>query len=152
MVEIESRRVRGSMADRGASRRLDLGIDRIRVRRPDMDWLQTQFGRRVTIVGDAAHCMPPHRGQGLSNALRDSATLVEELAAVENGEKTSTDVVEAYEKEMKERILREIPTSVRTAQLGHDWRQLMETPAIKMGMNRYKEDRAPKREEVELAA
>jgi 2-polyprenyl-6-methoxyphenol hydroxylase-like FAD-dependent oxidoreductase len=80
---------------------LDLDIDRIRVRRPDMDWSQTEFGRRVTIVGDAAHCMPPHRGQGLSNALHDSATLVEELVAVENGEKTLGDVVEAYEKQMK---------------------------------------------------
>jgi 2-polyprenyl-6-methoxyphenol hydroxylase-like FAD-dependent oxidoreductase len=81
---------------------LDLGIDRIRVRRLDMDWSQTEFGRRVTIVGDAAHCMPPHRGQGLNNALHDSATLVEVLVAVENGEKILRDVVEAYEKEMKE--------------------------------------------------
>ena len=52
-----------------------------------MDWSQTAFGRRVTIVGDAAHCMPPHRGQGLNNALQDSATLVEELVAVQKGEK-----------------------------------------------------------------
>jgi 2-polyprenyl-6-methoxyphenol hydroxylase-like FAD-dependent oxidoreductase len=116
-----------------------------------MDWSQTEFGRRVTIVGDAAHCMPPHRGQGLNNALQDSATLVEELSAVKNGEKTLADAVEAYEKEMKERSLQEIPISVRTALLGHDWKQLMETPAIKMGMNRYKETLASKSDEVELA-
>jgi 2-polyprenyl-6-methoxyphenol hydroxylase-like FAD-dependent oxidoreductase len=130
---------------------INLGIDRIRVWVPDMDWSQTVFGRRVTIVGDAAHCMPPHRGQGLNNALQDSATLVEELVAVKDGKKTLADAVEAYEKEMKERSLVEIPISVRTARLGHDWRQLMETPAIKMGMNRYKADRTSKSEEVELA-
>ena len=130
---------------------MNLGIDRICVWEPDMDRSQTAFGRRVTIVGDAAHCMPPHRGQGLNNALQDSATLVEELVAVKDGEKTLADAVEAYEKEMKERSLVEIPISVRTARLGHDWRQLMETPAVKMGMNRYKADRISKSEEVELA-
>ena len=131
---------------------LNVPIDRITAWSPDMDWSQTEFGPRGTIVGDAAHCMPPHRGQGLNNALQDSATLVEELVAVKNGEKSLAEAVDAYEREMKERSLREIPILVRTAQLGHDWGSLMDTPAMKMGMNRYKEDRASKGEEVELAA
>ena len=130
---------------------LNLDIDRICVWQPDMDWSQSIFGYRVIIAGDAAHCMPPHHGQGLNNALQDSASIVEELVAVKIGKKVLADAVDAYEKEMRERSLAEIPISVRTAQLNHNWERLMETPSVRMGMNRYKEDRASKNEEVELA-
>lgn len=131
---------------------LNLGVDRITVWRPTMDWSKTEFGGRATLAGDSAHCMPPHRGQGLNNALQDAATLVDKLAAVKNGEKNLTEAVEGYEKEMKQRSLQEIPISVRTAQMAHDWELLMDTPAIKLGMNKYKEERASKHEGLELAA
>jgi 2-polyprenyl-6-methoxyphenol hydroxylase-like FAD-dependent oxidoreductase len=90
-------------------------LDRTTVWRPTVDW-SGKFGHSVTIAGDAAHAMPPHRGQGLNNALQDAAVLVDELKAVKAGNKTLSDAINAFEKDMKERTLQEIPISI--AQVG----------------------------------
>ena len=88
-----------------------VALDRTTVWRPTVDW-SSKFGHHVTIAGDAAHAMPPHRGQGLNNALQDAAVLVDELKAVKSGNKSLSDAIAAFEKDMKERTLQEIPISI----------------------------------------
>ena len=130
---------------------LPLVVDRTTVWRPTMDWYGTELGGKVTLAGDAAHTMPPHRGQGLNNALQDAATLVEELRAVKNGEKSLRDAIAAYEKDMKERTLLEIPVSIAQAQMVHNFDTLMSAPFFKHGMNKYREDMEAKGQAVDVA-
>jgi 2-polyprenyl-6-methoxyphenol hydroxylase-like FAD-dependent oxidoreductase len=130
---------------------LKFGIDRVNVWRPSMDWSKNELGGIVTIAGDAAHCIPPHRGQGLNNAIEDAATLVNELSAVAKGEKSLAIAVEMYEKEMKERTLEEIPISIKQAYLVHNFDTLLEAPFFKLGMHKYREDLAAKNVTVEVA-
>ena len=130
---------------------LPIMVDRTTVWRPTMDWSKGKFGRRVTLAGDAAHPMPPHRGQGLNNALQDASTLVDELTAVHRSGKSLNDAVAAYEKDMKERTLVELPISIAQAQMVHNFDTLMNAPFFKHGMNKYREMRETSGEEVEVA-
>lgn len=130
---------------------LPIVVDRTTVWRPTMDWSTAELGTRVTIAGDAAHTMPPHRGQGLNNALEDAAMLVDELAAFKRGKKSLKDAIAAYEKEMKERTLLEIPISIAQAQMVHNFDTLMSAPFFKHGMNKYREDMEAKGQTIEIA-
>ncbi|WP_327064915.1 FAD-dependent monooxygenase [Kitasatospora sp. NBC_01250] len=56
--------------------------------------------RRVTLLGDAIHVMPPSGGQGANTAFRDAALLCRSLAAVHRGEAELRAAVEAYELQM----------------------------------------------------
>ncbi|WP_033330810.1 FAD-dependent oxidoreductase [Streptomyces novaecaesareae] len=58
--------------------------------------------RRVTLLGDAIHVMPPSGGQGANTALRDAALLASTLAAVQRGETELPTAVERYEQRMLE--------------------------------------------------
>lgn len=130
---------------------LPILLDRTTVWRPTMDWSEAQLGGRVTLAGDAAHAMPPHRGQGLNNALEDAAKLADELKAVARGEKSLKDGITAYEREMKARTLVEIPISIAQATMVHNFDTLMDAPFFKHGMNKYREDIKAKGHEVEVA-
>jgi 2-polyprenyl-6-methoxyphenol hydroxylase-like FAD-dependent oxidoreductase len=120
---------------------LTFGIDRTTIFTPSMSWSDA-FGTRVTLAGDAAHAMPAHRGQGLNNALEDSASLVSELTAAKDGKKSLEEAVKAYEEDMRTRALKEIPISVMQARMVHSWEDLMNAPMFKIGMNKLKEDNA----------
>ena len=130
---------------------LKLQVDRITAWRPTMDWSGACNGQ-ATLAGDAAHTMPPHRAQGLNNALEDAATLVDELAAVKAGTKTIPEALRAYEVKMKERVLQEIPISIKTALFGHNFDKLMQTPAFINGMDKYRKIQEEKGQGPELAA
>ena len=58
--------------------------------------------RRVTLLGDAIHCMPPTGGQGANSAMGDAMELAEQLA---NGEMDDSgwtrDVIRGYEDGMR---------------------------------------------------
>lgn len=125
-------------------------VDRTTVWRPTVDW-SGKFSHRVTIAGDAAHPMPPHRGQGLNNALQDAAVLADELKAVKADRKSLSDAVTAFEKDMKQRTLEEIPISIAQAQMVHSFDTLMNAPFFKHGMQKYREDQEAKGQGVEGA-
>lgn len=119
---------------------LPVVVDRTTVWKPSADWGSSEFAGKVTLAGDAAHPMPPHRGQGLNNALQDAAVLVDELIAISKDEKTLVRGVNAYEQDMKERSLQEIPISIMQARMVHSFDTLMEAPFFKHGMNKYQEE------------
>ncbi|RAL58778.1 hypothetical protein DID88_009192 [Monilinia fructigena] len=63
---------------------------------------------RVTLAGDAAHAMPPHRGQGLNNAIQDAANYIEAIKKINEGTSTAAEAISAYDAEVFERGKREI--------------------------------------------
>lgn len=54
----------------------------------------------ITLLGDAIHSMTPARGTGANVALRDASLLCSNLIAVQSGEQTLLQAVEAYESQM----------------------------------------------------
>ena len=124
---------------------LSFGIDRTTVWDPSVGWSDSDLYGRVTLAGDSAHAMPPHRGQGLNNGLNDAAVLVEQLAAVKQGKKSLKEAVEAYEEDMRERTVKEIPISIAQARMVHSWETLMSAPFIKLGMHKQAEAEALER-------
>ncbi len=52
----------------------------------------------ITLIGDAAHLMPPFAGQGVNTGLRDALVLVTTLTS--GPYSTLTDAIDAYEQQM----------------------------------------------------
>ncbi|MFI9325784.1 FAD-dependent oxidoreductase [Kitasatospora aureofaciens] len=69
----------------------------VRCAKPVPHWGGT---RRVTLLGDAIHPMPPSGGQGANTALRDAALLSRSLAAVQRDEAELPAAVAQYELRM----------------------------------------------------
>jgi len=63
--------------------------------------------------------MTPFRGQGLNNALQDSAAFCDALKSVISGEKSLKVAVDEYDKEVYERGVREIQISLKQAYATH---------------------------------
>ncbi|MEU4218914.1 NAD(P)/FAD-dependent oxidoreductase [Actinoplanes sp. NPDC026623] len=70
---------------------------------------------RITLLGDAAHLMPPQRGLGGNSALEDARVLTGALAA--GG--PIVDAVAAFEREMLGRARRAVEQSEESAQMFH---------------------------------
>jgi 2-polyprenyl-6-methoxyphenol hydroxylase-like FAD-dependent oxidoreductase len=118
---------------------ITFSTDRCTIWTPSSSWSGSLFAGVVTIAGDAAHPMAPHRGQGLNNALQDATHLVEQMQAVAAGNKTLTDAVQAYEDEMRPRAVEEIPISLKQAQMVHNFDTLMQSPMVKLGLHKARE-------------
>lgn len=89
----------------------------------------------VTLAGDAAHSMLPHRRQGLNNAIMDSAGLLHAITKVVRGEQGLEDAIGAYEDEMRPRGAQEVELTYQQmlAASARDWK---DTPMYKIGLDR----------------
>jgi 2-polyprenyl-6-methoxyphenol hydroxylase-like FAD-dependent oxidoreductase len=59
---------------------------------------------RVTLAGDAAHAMLPTLGMGANLALRDAASLLDELDAAARGETSLVQGIGTYEQQMRDYV------------------------------------------------
>ncbi|KAF7511915.1 hypothetical protein GJ744_003148 [Endocarpon pusillum] len=102
-------------------------------------WMPKDWDNRdgtITLAGDAAHPMLPHRGQGLNHALQDAALLVQAMESVHNGKKSLAEAIGEYETEMRPRACQEVQLTLEQAHASHDWELLMQSPIFKLGVNK----------------
>jgi 2-polyprenyl-6-methoxyphenol hydroxylase-like FAD-dependent oxidoreductase len=96
-------------------------------------------GGKMTLCGDAAHPMTPHRGQGLNNALQDAANFVAAMHKIYGSPEQTQGLkqaVDEYDAEVLERGMLEMNISLKQSLFIHDWETLMQSPMVKMGMHR----------------
>jgi 2-polyprenyl-6-methoxyphenol hydroxylase-like FAD-dependent oxidoreductase len=91
---------------------------------------------KMTLCGDAAHPMTPHRGQGLNNALQDAANFVAAMQKVYGSSEGQAlkHAVDEYDAEVLERGVLEMGISLKQTLFIHDWDTLMQSPMVKMGL------------------
>lgn len=80
--------------------------------------------RRVVLVGDAAHAMPPFMAQGANQGFEDAAVIVTFIAQLiqENGLNNESEIIDIFEK--YERIRRSFAGKVQEATMNsHQWTQ-----------------------------
>ncbi|XXG99820.1 hypothetical protein Hte_006161 [Hypoxylon texense] len=97
---------------------------------PEHEW--DNHGGLVTLVGDAAHPMTYHRGQGLNHSIADVFKLVELLASPE--QRTQAELISAYETEMRARGGEEVRLSEMNSLMLHNWAKVEQSPLIKRGV------------------
>lgn len=104
-------------------------------------WNSRSFAGSITLAGDAAHAMLPHRGQGLNHALEDAARLVAALRVVFKDQTQSLrEAVGKYEVEMVARGGGEVETTAWAAEAAHDWEKMMGSPMFRHGANKVREE------------
>lgn len=102
-------------------------------------WNKHCWSGAVTLAGDAAHAMLPHRGQGLNHALEDAAKLIAALTAVFRHKSTNVqEAIAGYEEEMVSRGGGEVETTAKAAWAAHDWSVLMQSPMFKHGAHKVR--------------
>ena len=92
-------------------------------------------GGRVTLSGDAAHPMPPYRGQGLNNAIQDSYNLLEAIERIETGG-AQAEIVQQCSDEIAKRGAAETILSRETGLASADWERLTQSPLFRHSLNR----------------
>ncbi|KAK6435283.1 hypothetical protein LTR95_008529 [Oleoguttula sp. CCFEE 5521] len=93
------------------------------------------YDGRTTLVGDAAHAMTFHRGQGLNNCIRDAREVVTRMVRHVDGEISLSDAVAEYESEMLDRGAAEVRTSMEQSLKCHNWETFQDSPVMKIGGN-----------------
>ena len=106
---------------------------------PIGDFTWNNHGGKVTLAGDAAHSMLPHRGQGLNNAIMDAAGLVEVVEKVTAGAQELSEAVKAYEEEMRPRGAKEVELSFQAMQ-ANSTKNITKSPLYKFVLHRYTEE------------
>ena len=90
---------------------------------------------RITLAGDAAHPMPPYRGQGLNNAIQDSYNLLEAIRKVEAGG-DRTEIIQECSNEIAKRGAAETVLSRDTGLASADWERLKQSPLFRHSLGR----------------
>ena len=72
---------------------------------------------RMSLAGDAAHAMLPHRGQGLNNAMQDADELIEAITKVVFENAALDSAIAEYEGAMIPRGAKEVELSLQTAHM-----------------------------------
>lgn len=98
-------------------------------------------GGRVTLVGDAAHPMTPHRGQGLNHAICDVGNLVDALIKLKTPDTeketlTLEGLIKDYDEEVVKRGADEVVTSKVNAEMMLSWDLIMQSPIMKGGLGK----------------
>ncbi|KAH6123433.1 hypothetical protein HBI69_052420 [Parastagonospora nodorum] len=93
---------------------------------------------RLTLVGDAAHPMPPYRGQGLNHCIADIFELVGNIKKAASGESTWDATISAYEAEMIPRGAEEVKCSIENGIMLHDWEKVKQSPVFTAGFKPMK--------------
>lgn len=102
----------------------------------------TQKGR-ITLAGDAAHPMPPHRGQGLNHAIQDVYNLVRVLTTPASSEDCSESEqmqlakdIQEYSDEAVSRGAAEIRLSIQNAFMALNWKTFEQSPMMKHALDK----------------
>ena len=99
---------------------------------------QEGYNGRVTLLGDAAHAMSFHRGQGMNHGIADACKLLEVLRGVKEGNRSQKEAVLDYETEMIKRAGEEVRISMMNTEMMHDWDRLKESPFMQRGGDKHK--------------
>lgn len=127
----------------------------------------------MTLVGDAAHPMPPcesdilihfknlrltlispqtDRGQGLNHCICDVSYLLSALSSILSNQSTFSAAISAYDEEVVPRGGEEVKCSVENGFMLHDWQKVMESPVFRNGfkpMTGHDDAEVEKKEEEE---
>lgn len=91
---------------------------------------------RISLAGDAAHPMPPYRGQGLNNALLDAYSLVQAIDQMVKGDGEQAAVIQKASEEIAERGAKEVGLSVETALMSMDHEKIKSSALFSQGFAR----------------
>lgn len=107
----------------------------------DFEW--NNHGGKVTLAGDAAHSMLPHRGQALNNAIMDAAMVVQAIKKARENQRDLADTIQEYEDEMRPRGSREVDM---TLEVMHSLqrRDFATSPLFRFGFKKPQGDGAAK--------
>ncbi|KAM5347984.1 hypothetical protein ACJ41O_007808 [Fusarium nematophilum] len=115
-------------------------------------WVPKQWDNhegRMTLIGDAAHPMPPYRGQGLNHCICDASYLLKGLESVCEEENTLGEAIREYEADVIPRGQEEVKCSVENGYMLHDWKKVEASPVFTRGFKPMEgHDSEPKREDV----
>jgi len=128
------------------------------VHKADISYWITQpwdnHGGRMTLVGDAAHPMPPcesdasthfkplpltlcsqqpDRGQGLNHCICDVSHLLSAFTSILSNQSTLSAAISAYDEEIVPRGGEEVKCSVENGFMLHDWQKVLESPVFRNG-------------------